>query len=257
LTLDPAFTLYSGDAEPQGYTTAGTSLFLAAIDGNASNGVSARTFLVRGNHDILDTPGWQQQYELATVAGTIGATHYSAFTPELTYSFDYKNSHFAAIDVPGDVDLITPEQISWLDSDLSAAEVRGLTHAFLYFHGPIFCVQSVHCAFPAESGSRAPQALIAVLNKHPLVSASFHGHEHVLTYTHLDATRLPGLTHAFEEIVAGTAGAPNYVCDLPARTEWCDSGNGFATIDVSGLAVRISFYQQGISTPIKTVDFSK
>jgi hypothetical protein len=89
------------------------------------------------------------------------------------------------------------------------------------------------------------------------VSASFHGHEHVLAYTHMNAARLPGLTHDFEEIVAGTAGAPIYACDLPARSEWCDSVNGFATIDISERAVRVSFYQQGISTPIRTVDFSK
>jgi hypothetical protein len=257
LTLNPAFTLYAGDGESEGFTIAGTNSFLAAIDGNSSNGVSARTFFVRGNHDALDTSGWQQYYELASVAGAVGATHYSAFTPDLTYSFDYKNSHFVAIDVPGDADVITPAQISWLDGDLAAAEVRGLTHAFIYFHGPIFCVESVHCEFTGASGSYAPQKLIEVLNKHPLVSASFHGHEHVLAYTHMDTTRLPSLTHDFEEIVAGTAGAPGYPCDSPARTEWCDSVNGFATVDVSGRAVKVSFYQQGISAPIKTIDFSK
>lgn len=257
LTLNPAFTLYAGDGESQGFTTSGRNRFLAAIDGNSSNGVSAMTFFVRGNHDRSDTSGWQQYYELASVAGAVGATHYSAFTPDLTYSFDYQNSHFVAIDVLGDADVITPAQISWLDSDLAAAEVRGLTHAFIYFHGPIFCVESVHCEFTGKSGSYAPQALIEVLNKHPLVSASFHGHEHVLAYTHMDTTRLPSLTHDFEEIVAGTAGSPLYTCDLPSRTEWCDSVKGFATVDVSGPAVRISFYQQGSSTPIKTIDFSK
>lgn len=257
LTLHPAFTLYAGDGESQGFTTAGTNIFLAAIDGNSSNGLSARTFLVRGNHDALDTSGWQQHYEFASVAGVVGATHYSALTPELTYSFDYQNSHFVGIDVPGDADVITPAQISWLDSDLAAAEVRGLTHAFIYFHGPIFCVESMHCEFTGTSDSYAPQALIEVLNRHTIVSASFHGHEHVLAHTHMDTTRLPSLTHDFEQFVAGTAGAPGYACDLPARTEWCDSVNGFATVDVSGRTVRVSFYQQGVSTPIKTLDFSK
>ncbi|MGZ7103242.1 MAG: hypothetical protein ACXVJ1_14490, partial [Candidatus Angelobacter sp.] len=69
--------------------------------------------------------------------------------------------------------------------------------------------------------------------------------------------RLPNLTHDFEEIVAGTAGAPNYACDLPARTEWCDWVNGFATVEVSGRAVAVNFYQQGILTPIKAITFSK
>lgn len=257
LTLNPAFTLYAGDGESQGFTISGRNRFLDAIDGNTSNGVSGRTFFVRGNHDASDTSGWQQYYELASVSGSVGATYYSAFTPDLTYSFDYQNSHFVAIDVLGDANVITPEQISWLDGDLAAAEVRGLTHAFIYFHGPIFCVESVHCEFTEKSGSYAPQALIEVLNRHTLVSASFHGHEHVLAHTHMDSTRLPGLTHDFEEIVAGTSGAPRYACDLPERTEWCASVNGFATVDVSGSAVRVSFYQQGISTPIKTVDFSK
>ncbi len=257
VTHNPAFTLYAGDGESSGFTTAGTDILLAAIDGNSINGLSAKTFLVRGNHDALDTPGWQQYYDLAGVAGAVGATHYSALTPDLTYSFDYQNSHFVAIDVLGDADVITSAQTSWLDSDLAAAEARGLTHAFIYFHGPIFCVESVHCQFTGHSGSNAPQALVQVLNKHTIVSASFHGHEHVLAYTHMDAERLPNLTHDFEEIVAGTAGAPNYACDLPARTEWCDWVNGFATVEVSGRAVAVNFYQQGILTPIKAITFSK
>lgn len=257
LTLNPAFTLYAGDGESQGFTIAGTNRFLSAIDGDARNGVSAKTFFVRGNHDALDTSGWQQHYELEAVAGAVGATHYTAFTADLTYSFDYQNSHFVGIDVPGDADIITPAQISWLDSDLATAEVRGLTHAFLFFHGPIYCIESLHCGFSEKSGSSTPEALIEVLNKHELVSASFHGHEHVLAHTHMDMTRLPSLTHDFEQIVAGTAGAPSYACDLPLRTEWCDSVNGFATVEVSGRTVRVNFYQQGISTPVKTVDFSK
>lgn len=256
-THDPAFTLYAGDGESNGFSAAGTNVLMAAIDGNSSNGLSARTFIVRGNHDALDTAGWQQYYDLVGVARAVGATHYSAFTPDLTYSFDYQNSHFVAIDVPGDADLITSAQTSWLDSDLAAAEARGLTHAFIYFHGPIFCVESLHCQFTDSSGSYAPQTLIQVLNKHTIVSASFHGHEHVLAYTHVDSKRLPNLTHDFEEIVAGTAGAPNYTCDLPARTEWCDSVNGFATVRVSGRAIAVDFHQQGILTPIKTVAFSK
>lgn len=256
-THNPAFTLYAGDGESNGFSAAGTNVLMAAIDGNSSNGLSARTFIVRGNHDALDAAGWQQYYDLVGVARAVGATHYSAFTPDLTYSFDYQNAHFVAIDVPGDADLITSAQTSWLDSDLAAAEARGLTHAFIYFHGPIFCVESLHCQFTDSSGSYAPQTVIQVLNKHTIVSASFHGHEHVLAYTHVDSKRLPNLTHDFEEIVAGTAGAPNYTCDLPARTEWCDSVNGFATVRVSGRAIAVDFHQQGILTPIKTVAFSK
>jgi Calcineurin-like phosphoesterase len=257
VALKPAFTVYTGDAESNGFTVSGADAFISAIDGYASNGTSAKTFLIRGNHDAGNTGGWQSYYNFAATATAVGATNFSALDADLTYSFDYQNAHFVAVDVPGDTDLITSAQMAWIDSDLTAAETRGVTHAFLYWHGPIYCVESQHCSFSGQLGSYAPQALVNVINKHAIISAMFFGHEHVLAHTHMDATRISGLTHPFEEIVVGTAGAPLYGCDMPARPNWCDAVAGYAMVDVAGPALTINYYKQGSTTPIKTVTYTK
>lgn len=258
LALKPAFAVYTGDAESNGFTVSGADAFVSALNGYTSNGTSAKSFLVRGNHDAGNTAGWQGYYNFAAVGATIGVTNYTALDANLTYSFDYQNAHFVAVDVPGDVDnYLTSVEIAWIDSDLSAAETRGLTHAFLYWHGPIYCVESQHCTFTGQLGSNAPQAMIDVINKHASVSAMFFGHEHVLAYVHVDGTRISGLTRAFEEVVVGTAGAPLYGCDISFRPTWCNAVAGFATVDVTGPAVTINYYQQGSTTPIKTVSYTK
>ncbi len=253
----PAFTIYTGDLEPSGFTTAGTQTYQAALNGNNNNGLSGKTLPIRGNHDAANTAGWQAFYNLPGVASAIGASHFSSLTSELTYSFDYQNAHFVGIDVPGDASLITAAEISWLDADLAAAESRGLVHAFIYFHGPVYCVESQHCPYTGATGSYAPAGLITVLNNHPIVTATLHGHEHILAHTQLNSSRFPALTHPIEEIITGAAGAPLYACDIPGRADWCQAVNGFATVDIAGNQMTVNYYQQGSSSPLQTVQVSK
>ncbi len=58
--------------------------------------------------------------------------------------------------------------------------------------------------------SLTPPALMNVINNHPIVSATFHGHEHVMTWTHMDNTRVSDLTRSYEEFVTSPAGASSY-----------------------------------------------
>jgi hypothetical protein len=157
----------------------------------------------------------------------------------VTYSFDYGNSHFAGIDLPGgDVSTMTSEEITWLDNDLTAAENKGLAHAFLFWHGPIYTVDG--------HPSTAPDALIEALNKHPIVSATFHGHEHLVTYTYMNSSRISNITHPFEEFVSGGAGASLYQATPGRYDYWLNSGGrsefGFMAVDVSGNYFNISVY---------------
>jgi hypothetical protein len=253
----PSFTVYTGDLEPSGFTLAGTQTYMAAMNGNNNNGLSGKTFSIRGNHDSADTAGWQSYYNEPGVASAIGAANFNSLTTELTYSLDYQNAHFVGIDVPGDANLITSAETSWLDADLASAESRGLTHAFIFFHGPVFCAESQHCPYSGSTGSYAPASLITVLNNHPIVTATFHGHEHILADTQLNSSRFSGLTHPIEQIITGAAGAPLYACDLPGRTDWCDAVNGFATVDVAGNQMTVNFYQLGSNSPLKTVQVTK
>ncbi len=255
--LNPAFTIYEGDLESDGFTLSGMNAWKDAMNGYSDNGMFDKTLPVRGNHDRNDTPGWQAYYDLRSTARGLGATKYSELAEDLTYSFDYGNAHFIGVDVLGDADYLSPEQVNWIDNDLAAAEMRGLTHAFVYFHGPIYCVDG-HCSCttrvcPLDS---IVVSLIDVFDRHPIVSATFHGHEHTYAHVHIDDTRIPEAIHPFEQFVTGSAGAGPKDC-IPGRTEYCMPSHGFVTVDVVGASFTVRFYRQGIAAPAQTMHFTK
>lgn len=106
--------------------------------------------------------------------------------------------------------------------------------------------------------------LIVVLNQHPIVSATFHGHEHTYAYTYIDETRIPadgsfeGVTHPFHQFVTGSAGAGPTSCDPSLRCDYnMADQHGFVTVDVNGPSVIVTFYQQGSTEPVNTISFTK
>ncbi|MBI5479663.1 MAG: metallophosphoesterase [Deltaproteobacteria bacterium] len=247
--FNPAFTLYAGDLVSSGFPTSSADAWKTAVNGASSNGMFDITFPVRGNHEGSgSTSAWQAYFDLAGVATRVGATSYSELQAELTYSFDYGNAHFVGVDVLGDATAMTSAELAWLDQDLTAAEGRGLTHAFLFWHGPIYPVGG-HCCPTAPN-------IIDVLNGHPIVSATFHGHEHNLAWVNMDTLRYSNLTHGFEQFVIGAAGAGLYACQS-GRSDWCQSTNGFGVVDVDGNQFTVSIYEQGNATPIFQDSFTK
>jgi len=257
VVLEPTLTIYEGDLESDGFTLDGMNLWKDAMNGYVDNGMFARTLPVRGNHDGLDSAGWQAYYDLGSTAQALGATNYSVFTEDLTYSFDIGSLHFIGVDVLGSAYILTSEQVNWIDNDLSAAEGRGLTHAFVYFHGPIYCVDG-HCTCTTRICpiSNIVLDLIEVFNQHPIVSATFHGHEHTYAHVHLDNTRIPEITHPFEQFVTGAAGAGPNEC-IPGRTDYCMPSLGFVTVDVWDNNFTVDFYQLGTATSVNSMTFTK
>ncbi len=266
--LNPAFTIYPGDlincnsSTNPGCFREGFSAWKSAFNGGGTNNLFDKSFFTRGNHDANSDTPWEEYFDFAATAARVGAANYMAQTQNMTYSFDYGNSHFVGLDVPGgDVDTITEEQIAWLDDDLTAAEGRGLTHAFLFWHGPPYYVDGHISTTPAE--------LVTALNKHPIVSAAFFGHEHLVAYTHIDSSRIPGITHPFEEFVSGAAGAELYDAAANRYDYWLhdESGNskeGFVAVDildnhftvivydVDGSVDNILSFEKGGGTPTST-----
>jgi VCBS repeat-containing protein len=255
--LDPALTIYAGDLEENGFTLAGMDAWKDAMNGYADSGMFDKTFPVRGNHDSNDQAGWQSYYDLGSTAQNLGASYFSALAEDLTYSFDYGNAHIIGVDVLGSAGNLTSEQVNWIDNDLSDAEARGLTHAFVYFHGPIYCVDG-HCSCTARVCSIPSKVvdLINVINQHPIVSATFHGHEHTYAYVHLDDSRIPEITRPFEQFITGAAGAGSSDC-IPGRTDYCMPAYGFVTVDVWDNNFTVNFYQLDITAPVNSMTFSK
>ncbi len=250
---NPAFTVFAGDLEPTGFTSSGIAAWKDAINGGVNNGLFDKTFAVRGNHDASDTAGWQSYFNFSGVATSVGATNFRALNTNLTYSFDYGNSHFAALDVLGDANLITAGQISWLDNDLAAATSRGVKHIFIVLHPPLYCVDG-HCTdySSVRLGSYTPADLVVVLNKYPGVTAVIGGHEHVNAFVSVDGTRIPGLTVPFRQIVSGRVGAPASTCDSTIRFDFCTTSNGWIRFDVNDNTVDIAYFVQGSSSPVQT-----
>ena len=256
--LNPAFTLYLGDLEEDGFTTSGTTAWTNAINGGNSNGLSAITFQIRGNHDNLDLPGWQAYFDAAGTSQRVGAQNFTVLEEDISYAFEYKNAVFIALDVLGNGDFPTANELAFLDSTLTAAEARGLEHAFIMMHGPIYHVSKHNnCAGRTCTTADPIASFVRVLNNHPIVSAVFNGHEHLNAYIHMDASRIPEIVTPWEQFITGAAGAELYPCDQDYRFDYCGGYDGFAAVDVSEKTFTVKIYQQGITTAIKTYTFTK
>jgi hypothetical protein len=266
-TLKPAIVLFNGDLENDGVTTSYLDPMIAALQ-NA--GIYNNTFLIRGNHDDHVTNSaalWESYFEV-TNPKTLpsGVTNYVAMDTNstyLNYSFEYGNAIFIGLDVPGDTDLVSSAQLAFMDARLTSAESRGLVHAFIFWHGPMYCVESTHCTCTAKNdGSCTPTALVTVINKHPIISAFFHGHEHILGWAHMDKNRVSGLTGSFEEFITSPSGGWTYNSYIyPDRVDYyytgIGNGQGFGAVTVNGNSFTFSIYKVGTTTPVWSQTFTK
>ena len=256
--LSPNFTIYAGDLEDSGFTQSGMDSWKAAMNGGSNNGMFDKTFSVRGNHDSGNTSGWQGYYDFRATAQRVGATNYSELAADLTYSWDFGVAHFVAIDVTGDASKLSDNQVNWLDTDLTAAESRGLQHAFIMFHGPEYCVDG-HCSCDTRTCTPTNAQIVKfvdVLDKHPIVSATFHGHEHTYSHTKIDSSRIPEVNKPYEQFVVGDAGAGPDGCDA-WRVDYCMNAHGFVLVAVSGKTFTVEFYKEKATSSDKTLTFTK
>jgi hypothetical protein len=246
VSLNPVFGFFAGDLCSTFDTTCINNQWKPAMDGNSSDGMLAKTFVSRGNHDSGTLSAWQGLWDFAGMGTRVGATHYTAQSSDATYSFDYGNSHFAVVDNPSrGAAGWTSTQISWLDADLTAAEGRGEVHEFLIVHGPMYTVTTEHASDLPSS------ALKAVINKHPRL-IGLHGHEHVTAYTLVTPSFESGIT-SFPQFTMGRAGAPAYPVSKPVT--WSANQNAFADVAISGTTVTVKVYSQSGSV-LYTKSFS-
>jgi hypothetical protein len=262
--LNPAFTIFNGDLENDGVVNDRMTAMTGAF-GSLYNS----TFLVRGNHDDHVSGSaalWESFFETANRPLPAGVTNYvsmDASSTYLTYSFDYGNSRFIGLDAPGDFGIVTSAEFSFMDARLTDAENLGLTHAFLFWHGPEYCVESVHCSNSSRTGtiSSNMSKLVTIINKHPIVTATFHGHEHILGWVHMDNTRVSTLTRSYEEFITSPSGGYTYNSYIyPNRMDYyypTVPKQGFAAIDVNGTSFTFSLYVSGNSNPVWSKTFDK
>jgi 3',5'-cyclic AMP phosphodiesterase CpdA len=270
-SLNPDIVIFNGDIENDGVDNAQIE---PMIEDLKTSGIFNRTFLVRGNHDdkLSGSAGlWETKFSSppnikdlpAGVANFVALDSNSTY---LSYSFVYGNSMFIGLDVPGNEYILTSAELTFLDTRLTYAESIGLVHAFIYWHIPDYCVESLHCDCTAKlDGSCTPSEFITIVNKHPVVSATFHGHEHILGWVHVDKTRVPGVTHPYEEFLTSPSGGylsyAGYIYTdridyyYPLGTASTDMG--FGTLTVNGNSFTFNLYKVGTTAPVWSRTFTK
>lgn len=263
-TIAPSFILFTGDLENNGVNVTEMNNMTAPLkSANLYNAFMP----VRGNHDDPNSTVWEAYFE--TTAPKVlppGVTNYvsmNSSTDFMNYSFVYGNSIFIGLDVPGDIDLLNSTQLAFFEARLVYAESQGLIHAFIFTHGPLYCAESTHCTCTSRTdASCTPSALVALINRHPIISAFLNGHEHLLAWAHLDNTRLAGLTGSFEEFFTSPAGGWTYNSYLyPARVDYyypsMGTSQGFGAVTVNGNQFTTCFYKVGTSTAVWCQTFTK
>jgi hypothetical protein len=267
-TLHPNLVIFNGDLEVK---RSGNTEINPEIISISNAGLFNQTFFVRGNHDNGSSGSsalWESTFPTSSTGKALpsGVTDYVSLnsSPEnLSLSFIFGNSMFISLDVPGDADLLTSDQLSFLDSRLTYGESNGLIHAFIFFHGHLYCVESTNCDCKSPvDASCTPSALVEVLNKHPIVSASFNDHEYILGWTHMDKNKVEVLTTNQDVLITPPSDGSTYNAYLsPARMDYTymdvGSSQGFAAITVNGPSFSVHFYKIGTSAPVWTKTFTK
>ena len=124
----------------------------------------------------------------------------------------------------------------------------------------MYCVESVHCECTARADADCtPSELVAIINSHPIISAFFHGHEHILAWTHMDSTRVSTLTGSFEQFITSPAGLPVSHTAFSDRLDYhsTDISTAFGLISVDGLSFTVGLYHVGTLSPVWSRTFTK
>ncbi len=184
-----------------------------------------KTYEVMGNHDRTGGSSadavWQKEFNLPTN----GPDGFS----ELTYSFDFSNSHFVVLNTEkpkGQV--VDSTQRDWLEKDLAANKKENV---FVFFHEPAYqTAQNKNDSLDANPKER--DALWAILVKHN-VTAVFNGHEHIFSRKKIG--------NIYQFVVGDTDSTDD---DFPQKNliDYGYKGKSFAVVSVDGKKINMKLY---------------
>lgn len=184
-----------------------------------------KTYATMGNHDRTGKEKadkmWQDFFNFP--AG--GPSGYN----ELTYSFNYSNSHFIVLDSENPEEhVINKTQRDWLDNDLAK---NGKENNFVFFHEPAFPVSS-KIGESLDVNKNERDAFWGILKKYK-ITAVFSGHEHICSRRKVDG---------IYQIVIGNTDSFDHDSPQAGLVEYSYRGKHFAIVEVNGKSVIVKIY---------------
>jgi hypothetical protein len=185
----------------------------------------SKTYAVMGNHDRSGKEKsdklWQKFFDLPQN----GPAGYE----ELTYSYDFENSHFVVLNSEKpDEHKIDKTQQDWLEKDLNGNKKD---NTFIFFHEPAYPV-SRHIGSSLDVNPADRDALWKIL-KDKKVTAVFNGHEHIVSRKKIDG---------IYEYIFGNTDATDYELPKEGVADYSYQGKSYGIVEVKGKEVTVNTY---------------
>jgi len=202
---------------------------------NIVGSLMPKTYAVQGNHDRTGGSKadkiWQSEFSLPTN----GPADYS----EITYSFDFQNSHFVVLASDDPImHKINEQQRAWLEKDLAANKKD---NTFVFFHEPSFPVSSK----VGESLDKHPSdrdALWQIFDKYN-VTAVFNGHEHIYSRQLIDQDEFPAEKNKIYQFIIGNTDAyEKENVAISSNVDYYHKGHDFCIVEVNGKQITVKLY---------------
>lgn len=192
------------------------------------------TYGVSGNHDRSEGDKadavWRKEFDFPSNS----PDGYD----ELTYSFDFGNSHFVVLDTekPKEHE-VSEAQMDWLDYDLGSSDKQ---NTFVFFHEPAYPVSSkLGSALDANSGKR--DRLWSILDLHG-VTAVFCGHEHIFSRRLIDKNVFAQSKNPIYQFVVGNTDAPLEQVEDNEKADYVFAGHHYVIVDVDEDNIVVNLY---------------
>lgn len=195
---------------------------------NVLGNLSSKTYVMMGNHDRTGDEKsdnvWRRTFNLPN-NGPAGFS-------ELTYSFDFQNSHFVILssDKPEE-NKINSIQRTWLEQDLQRNTKENI---FVFFHEPAYPTNS-KTGESLDENTVDRDALWNIFIKYK-VAAVFSGHEHI------QARRKAGGIYQF---IFGNTDSFNHEAPKAGTAEYSYVGKGFGMVEIDGKEITVKTYEVG------------
>ncbi|MFA5925856.1 MAG: metallophosphoesterase [Parcubacteria group bacterium] len=200
---------------------------------NILGALTSKTYAVQGNHDRVENLDkcdriWQDTFNFPTN----GPSGFS----ELTYSLDFKNSHFVFLDSnKPDAHQVNDAQRDWLEQDLTKNKKE---NTFVIFHEPAYPTgYKSGESLDVEPSQR--NALWEILDRHN-VTAVFNGHEHIASRRKIDSQVSSAAKNSIYQFVFGNTDSFDHTLPAPGIAEYANQGQGrYGIVKVSGKEITV------------------